>query len=463
MRETFIHPYIPNSVSRIKKEMLNDIGINDIDELFTDIPVRFRLKRKLELPHFSSEHEVKRQIREILSKNKTCNEMPTFLGSGCWPHYVPAVVDEIVGRAEFANSYTGPSEARQGLLQALFEYQSMVGEITAMDVVCASLYDWSSSIGESACMATRVTGRNQFLIPKIINPERLAVLRSYAEPVGIEIELINYGLENGQLDLSELKNKISSKTAGVYVENPTYFGTIETQVEEIAEKTHDSGALLVVGVDPISLGILKPPGEYGADIVVGEGQPLGNHMNFGGALLGIFACRDETRLINQMPGKLIGMTTTVRGDAKGFCETLGYRHWHWAREKATSHEGTTNMLCAIAAAVYLSLIGSQGLRELGSTIMRKSHYAIRLISEISGVTAPIFDSAHFKEFTVNFDATGKTVREVHKGLLERGIHGGKDITEEFPELGKNALYCVTEAHSEEDIEKLAGALNKIIE
>lgn len=458
----FVHPYIPNSVPQIKREMLKEIGVKDIEELFADIPPKLRLKRLLELPYFASEYEVNRHVRDILSKNQTYNEMSTFLGAGCWPHFIPAVVDEIIGRAEFADSYTGPSEARLGLLQALFEYQSMIAEITAMDVVCASLYDWASAVGESARMAARVTGRSQFLVPKIISPERLAVLRSYTEPANIRIELVDYTHQDGQLDIADFKSKISSETAGVYIENPTYLGFIEEHGEEISEGAHARGALFVVGVDPTSLGVLRPPGEYGADIVVGEGQPLGNHMNYGGTLLGIFACRDEKQLMDQMPGKLIGMTATLSGDAKGFCETLSRRHWHWVRERATSHVGTSSMLCAVAAAAYLALLGPLGLRELGETIMQKSHYAMNLISDINDVKTPIFDSAHFKEFTVNFDATDKNVSDLHKALLKHGIHGGKDITREFPELGKSALYCVTEVHSRKEIESLAQALRKAV-
>jgi len=324
------------------------------------------------------------------------------------------------------------------------------------------MYDWASALGEAARMAARITGRREILIPKIIHPERAATLHVYAEPPGIMIEQVAYERENGQINLEDLKNKISDKTAAVYIENPSYLGFIETQVDEISEEAHAHGALFILGVDPTSLGILKPPGEYDADIVIGEAQPLGNAMNFGGPLLGIFACRGDMNLIRQMPGRIIGLTTTMDGGGQGFCMALQTREQHIRRERATSNICSNEALCAVASAVYMALLGPQGLRELGETIMYKANYAMRLISEIDGVKAPIFKSAHFKEFTVNFDGAGLSVKEVHKKLLQHKIHGGKDISKEVPELGQTAIYCVTEVHSKEEIERLAEVLKEVL-
>jgi glycine dehydrogenase subunit 1 len=457
------HPYIPNSQPEIKKEMMQEIGIKSIDELYADMPEKYRLKKPLNIPEALSEFEVKRHVETLLSKNKTCNDMPVFLGAGCWPHYVPAVVKEIVQRSEFLTAYTPyQPEISQGMLQALFEYQSMICELTSMDVANCSMYDWASALGEAACMAARITGRREILIPKIIHPERATTLKVYAEPPGIMIEQVAYERENGQINLEDLKNKISDKTAAVYIENPSYLGFIETQVDEISKEAHAHGALFIVGVDPTSLGILKPPGEYDADIVIGEAQPLGNAMNFGGPLLGIFACRGYMNLIRQMPGRIIGLTTTMDGSGQGFCMALQTREQHIRREKATSNICSNEALCAVASAVYMALLGPQGLRELGETIMYKANYALHLLSEIDGVKAPVFKSAHFKEFTVNFDKAETSVKEVHKKLLQREIHGGKDISKEFPKLGQTALYCVTEIHSREEIERLAEALDEIL-
>lgn len=443
---------------------MREIGVKSIDELYADIPEKYRLKKPLNLPAKAlSEFEVKKHVETLLSKNKTCDYMPVFLGAGCWPHYVPAVVKEIAQRSEFLTSYTPyQPEVSQGMLQALFEYQSMICELTRMEVANCSLYDWASALGEAARMAVRVTRRSEILIPKIIHPERAATLQVYAEPAEIRIEQIGCDRNKGHVRLDDLKNKISDKTAAVYIENPSYLGFIEAQVEEIARAAHSRGALFIVGADPISLGILKPPGEYGADIVIGEAQPLGNSMNFGGPLLGVFACRDDMSLIRQMPGRIIGLTTTLDGSRHGFCMALQTREQHIRREKATSNVCTNQALCAVASAVYMALLGPQGLRELGETIMYKANYAMRLLSKIGGVRAPVFKSPHFKEFTVNFDETGLSVAEVHKKLLRREIHGGKDLSKEFPEFGETALYCVTEIHSKAEIERLAEALEEIL-
>lgn len=443
---------------------MREMGIESIDELYADIPQKYRLKKPLNIPQIPlSEFEVKKNVETLLSKNKTCDEMPIFLGAGCWPHYVPAVVREIVQRSEFLTAYTPyQPEISQGILQALFEYQSMICELTNMDVANCSMYDWASALGEAARMAARVTGRNEILIPKIIHPERAATLKTYAEPAGIKIENLAYDMEIGQISLEDLRDKISNKTAAVYVENPSYLGFVETQVDEIGKEAHSHGALFIVGVDPISLGILKPPGDYNADIVIGEAQPLGNPMNFGGPLLGIFACRDDMNLIRQMPGRIIGLTTTADNSRYGFCMALQTREQHIRREKATSNICSNEALCAVASAVYMALLGHQGLRELGETILCKANYAMRQLSKIHGIKVPVFKSPHFKEFTVNFDEAGLSVKEVHEKLLKHQIHGGKDLSKEFPELGETALYCITEIHSKAEIDCLVEALSEIL-
>jgi len=457
------HPYIPNSVPAIKQEMMQEIGVKSIDELYADIPEKYRLKKPLNLPEALSEFEVKKHVEALLSKNRTYSDMSVFLGAGCWPHYVPAVVKDIVQRSELLTSYTPyQPEISQGMLQALFEYQSMICELTGLEVANCSVYDWASALGEAARMAARLTRRNEILVPRIVHPERLSTLQVYAEPVGMKIKHVGYDKETGQMSLEDLKNEISDKTAAVYIENPSYLGFVETEVEEISREAHAHDSLFIVGVDPTSLGILRSPGDYGADVVVGEAQPLGNAMNFGGPLLGMFACRDDLRLIRQMPGRIIGMTKTMDGSRRGFCMALQTREQHIRREKATSNVCTNEALCAVASAVYMALLGPKGLRELGETIMCKANYAVHLLSKIDGVKAPVFNSAHFKEFTVNFDGTGLSVKDVHEKLLKREIQGGKDISKEFPELGKTALYCATEIHSKEEIDHLATALEEIL-
>ncbi len=455
------HPYIPNSVPKIKKEMLTEIGVKSVEELLATIPQKIRIKKKLEIPHTSSEYEVRKKIEELLSRNVTSNEMLTFLGGGCWPHYIPAVCDEINSRSEFVTAYAGDAYSDLGRYQALFEFQSMIGDLVSMDVVSFPTYDWGSASGDAMRIAILSTGRNEILIPKTISPDRLFVIRAYCGQLA-NIKLVDYNPETGQLNLEDLKSKISSKTAGIYIENPTYLGFIETQGEEISKIAHNHGALFIVGVEPLSLGILTPPGEYGADIVCGEGQPLGIHMYLGGGLLGFIACHDDERFLSSSGHRFVSITKTERKGEWGFTYVLPERSMLNAREKATTITGTATVLWAITAATYMSLLGPRGMQELAKVIMQKSNYAIKLISELKGVKTPVFNSPHFKEFVVNFKDTGKTILEVNKDLLKCGIQGGKDITKEFPELGNTALYCVTEVHSKKDIDRLVNTLEEII-
>ena len=460
MVESHAYPYIPNSAPEVKKAMMRDIGIKSVEELYSDVPKQLMLKRRLNLPSPNSELGVRRHVETLLAKNRTSCEMPTFLGAGCWSHHVPAVVENIVQRTELLTSYTPyQPEISQGLLQLLFEYQSMICELVDMEVANSSLYDWASALGEAARMANRLTNRPEILVPRIIHPERYATLETYVEPAEMYTRKVDYERETGQLNLDDLRARISDKTAAVYIENPSYLGFVETHGEEAAEIAHDHGALFIVGVDPVSLGLLKPPGSFGADIVVGEGQPLGNHMNFGGPLLGIFACKGDLATIRQMPGRIIGVTNTQDGKGRGFCMVLQTREQHIRRQKATSNICTNEAVCAVASTVYLALLGREGLRELCETIMLKSHYAIRRLSEVEGLKTPALKSPHFQEFTVNFK---RRVDDVHKSLLKLGIHGGKDVSRDFPELEETALYCVTETHAKEDIDALADALEGIM-
>jgi len=455
------HPYLPNSVPDTKEKMMEEIGIKSIDELYSDIPDKLTFDRDLEIPGPKTEAELREEISGALERNWGLR-CPPFLGGGVWPHYVPVVVDEIVHRAEFLTSYTPyQPEITQGMLQSIFEYQSLICELLGMDVANSSMYDWATALGEAALMASRLTGKSSIVVPSLMSPSRLAVLKAYAEPPGIGVNQVDYDKITGQLDLEDLKEKVDKETAAVYIENPSYLGFVEEGVEAIAEVAHDAEALFIVGVDPISLGLIKPPGEYEADIVIGEGQPLGNHMNYGGPLLGIFACRNEPRMARQMPGRLIGMTQTLEGSRRGFVMTLQTREQHIRREKATSNICSNQALCAVAGAVYLSLLGPQGIRELSEVVASRARYAMRRIGELSGVRAPLFGSFHFKEFTIRFGH--KTVGEVHGALLDQNLHGGKSLVKEFPDLGEAALYCVTEMHTKKDIDRLVSALEEALE
>ena len=455
------HPYIPNSSEDIKERMMEELGIKSIDELYSDIPEDLWFTGELDIPGPLAESEVRKSVTETLEKNWTL-ACPPFLGGGVWPHYVPSVVDEIIGRAEFLTSYTPyQPEVSQGMLQTQFEYQSMICELVGLEIANASIFDWATALGEAVRMASRLNRRREVVVPSIIHPDRLRTLKTYVDPVGIEILKADYDPNMGLIDLEDLKEKVGEETTAVYVENPSYLGFVEENAEDIGEIAHDSGALFIVGADPISLGLLRAPGDYGADIVIGEGQPLGNHMNYGGPLLGIFACKDDRRMIRQLPGRIMGMTVTLDKKERGFVMTLMTREQHIRREKATSSICTNEALCAVAAAVYLSLLGPTGLRDLCELITSRAHYAMRRMAKLPEVRAPIFSSCHFKEFTVYF---GERLAEaIHKGLLSRRIHGGKYIGEEFPQLGETALYCVTEVHSKADIDLLVSAMSEVLE
>jgi len=455
-----IHPYLPNSVPEIKEKMMEKIGIDSIDELFSDIPKEFIYDKTLDIPGPNSEVEVKRHVSGLLEENKTL-KTPPFLGGGVWPHYVPTVVDEVVHRAEFLTSYTPyQPEISQGILQAVFEYQSLVCELVGMEVTNSSLYDWATAVGEAALMSSRITRKDKVLVPDLMSPYRLSVLKTYTEPAGIKVEMIDHDPITGLLDLEDLKEKNDDKTAMVYIENPSYMGFAEERAEAIGELTHETKALYVVGVDPTSLGLLKPPGEYDADIVCGEGQPLGNHMSYGGPLLGILSCKHDNRFIRQMPGRIIGVTETLTDHRQGYVMTLATREQHIRREKATSNICSNQALNAVTAGVYLALMGSQGMKELSETIMKKAKYAQKKIGELPGVRAPIFNSFHFKEFTVNFQY--KTLKEVNAALHAQGIEAGIPLNGDF-DFGETALYCVTEIHTKEDIDLLVSTLKEALE
>ncbi|MCD6485315.1 MAG: aminomethyl-transferring glycine dehydrogenase subunit GcvPA [Candidatus Odinarchaeota archaeon] len=456
------HRYLPLTDEE-RQEMMKEIGVKDIEELFSDIPAKFRLNKKLNLPKGKSELETYKELRNLAGKNKNVFDMPTFLGGGVWPHYIPSAVIELVSRGEFLTAYTPyQPEISQGMLQALFEYQSLMAELLEMDVVNASMYDWGSSLGEAALMASRITRKFRILVPKLISPERLTALKTYVEPANIEIEFIDYEKETGELDLNDLKNKMNDKTAAVYIENPSYFGIIETKVDEIEKIVHDNNSLLIVGVDPTSLGLIRPPGNYNADIVVGEGQPLGNPVGYGGPLLGIFATKENLKMIKQMPGRIIGMTTTEDGKEIGFVMALQTREQHIRRERATSNICSNEALCAVIAGVYLSLMGPDGMKKLGETIFYNTEYTIKKLGAIKGLKVPYFGGVHFKEFLVNFDNVKVSADTVHKELLKRGIHGGHITKSDFPELGDSMLFCVTEIHTKNQIDSLVKALSDIV-
>lgn len=458
------HPYIPNSNVEVQQEMLKEIGLESLEDLHVEIPEELKLKRSLNLPKaFESEYELTRSISKTMNKNISCNEYLNFLGAGCWQHYVPAVCDEINSRAEFLTGYAGEPYNDHGRFQSLFEYESLVAELLDMDVVNVPTFDWPQAAATSLRMASRITSRSEALVVGTICPDRLMIMRNYCDP-GVEIKLVDFHKETGRMDLEDLKRNISSNTAAVYFENPSYLGFLEDQGEEISKITHDAGAILVVGVDPSSLGVLAPPSHYGADIICGDLQPLGMHMNYGGGQSGFISTRDEERFVMEFPSRLFGVAPTIKEGEYGFGD-IAYERTSFGnlREKGKEYVGTQTALLGITAGVYLSLMGPQGMYELGQNIIQKSLYAIEELSKIKSVKGSRFNNFGFKEFVVDFNDTGKTVKEINEKLLVKGIFGGKDLSKEFPELGQCALYCVTEIHLKEDIDNLVKAIREIIE
>jgi glycine dehydrogenase subunit 1 len=457
-----VYPYIPNSVPAVKKQMLKEIGAESAEDFFEDVPEKLRLKGNMDLPKpLLSEYALKRHVQGILAKNKTAGEYLSFLGAGCWQHYVPAVCDEVNQRGEFLTAYAGEPYDDHGRFQALFEYASMMGELLNMDVVNVPTYDGFQATATSLRMAARITGRREVLIAKTISADLLSRIRDYCKP-NVKVRLIGYDSETGQLDLDALKAEISSKTAAVYFENPSYLGFIETRGDEISRIAHDHGAVCVVGADPISLGVLTPPVDYGADIVCGDIQPLGMHIQFGGGQAGYIATRDEEEYVMEYPSRLFGIAPTSVPGEYGFGDVAYERTSFAVREEGKEWVGTAAALWGITAGVYLALMGPRGMVEIGEGIMARARYAMLEIDKIKGVKAPVFESPHFKEFVVNFDDTGKTVAEINKALLVQEIFGGRDLIKEFPELGNSALYCVTEVHTKDDIDRLVNALKEVV-
>jgi glycine dehydrogenase subunit 1 len=458
-----VHPYIPNSVPKVKEEMLRAVGAQSVEDFFEDIPQELRLKEPMDLPPpLPSEYALRRHIEGLLANNRTAGEYLSFLGAGCWQHHVPAVCDEVNQRGEFLTAYAGEPYDDHGRFQALFEYASMMGELLNMDAVNVPTYDGYQAAATSIRMASRITGRRQTLVCGTIHPGKLSKIVDYCKP-DLTIERVSYDAATGQMDLDALGAAVSVETAAVFFENPSYLGFLESRGDEIAQIAHDLGAICIVDVDPISLGILTPPVDYGADIVCGDIQPLGMHMQFGGGQAGFIATRDEEKYVMEYPSRLFGIAPTSVPGEYGFGDVAYERTSIAVREEGVEWVGTAAALWGITAGVYLALMGPQGMADIGEGIMLRSHYAIRRLDQIPGVRAPLFHSPHFKEFVVNFDGTRQTVAHINQALLARRIFGGLDLTGEFPELGRSALYCVTEVHTQDDIDALATALKEIVE
>jgi len=438
-----------------RKEMLKAMGASSFEELLEPIDESIRLKEPLKLGKGLSEQELVETISELAEKNKPASSLANFLGGGVYDHYIPAVVRYVLSRSEFYTSYTPyQAEVSQGTLQAIYEYQSLICRITEMDVANASMYDGATALAEAVLMSCGIKRKGTVLIPKALSPSAKSVIRGYCNGRGIEVREVEF-TSQGTMDLDALKGALGDDVAGVVLANPNYFGLIEP-VDEISSLVHEAGALLIACVEPVSLSVLSPPGRYDADIVVGEGQPLGNPMNFGGPLLGFMATKKE--FVRRMPGRLISATVDVDG-RRGYVMTLQTREQHIRREKATSNICTNEGLCALAAAVYLATLGETGFRELGIQCLSKSHTLYRMLGDIDGVKLP-FGENFFQEFVI--DVSGSS-NDVLMKMRQKGVLGGIRLGDDFPELGRGAiLVAVTEKRKLKELELFRSALESAL-
>lgn len=445
-------PYIPNTKNHQEK-MLEELGLNSIEDLFEDIPKSLRLDRELNIGKPLSEHEVAKYIKGLSKKNKSVEDLTCFLGAGAYDHLIPSVVDHVISRSEFYTAYTPyQPEISQGTLQAIFEFQTLISNLTGMEASNASVYDGATAIAEAVIMAVMDTRKNDIIISKTVNPEYRKVLKAYSK--ALEINLIEVDEKDGVTDTESLKNLVNDDTAAVIVQNPNFFGIIE-DVEEVEEITHSAKkAKLIMSVDPISLGILKKPGEIGADIVVGEGQSLGNSLNFGGPYLGFMAT--TKKLMRRLPGRIAGQTEDVDGK-RAFVLTLQAREQHIRREKATSNICSNQALNALAATVYLTSLGKEGLKEVAMQSAKKAHYAFEEMTKSGKYTAK-FNKPFFKEFVVTSDLSPQNINDE---LLKNNILGGYDLGKDYPQYENSLLYCVTEKRTKSEIDGLVKVLEGI--
>ncbi len=456
-----VHPYIPNSIPEVKAAMLRAIGAESVDELYADIPERLRLRRPLDLPPpLRSEAELVRHVEGLLGRDTSTREAISFLGAGCYEHHVPAVCDEVNGRAEFLTAYAGEPYEDHGRFQALFEYGSMMGELLEMDVVNVPVYDGFQAAATALRMAARITGRRRLLVGGSIGRDKLSKIVGYTRP-DLTVELVPFDPATGCLDPATLGAGLSADVAAVYFENPSYLGTVETAAAELVRLAHRAGALAVVSVDPSTLGVLAPPAAFGADIACGDIQPLGMHQQFGGGHGGFIASADDPRIVMEYPSRLFGVAPTIVEGELGFGDVAYERTSFALREEGREWVGTAAALWGITAGVYLALMGPAGMAELGEGMMARTRYAMERLAEVPGIRLPFATSHHVKEFVVDLGATGRTVAEVHAGLLARGIFGGADLSAEFPALGQSALYAVTEVRAQADIDRLVEALGEV--
>ncbi len=446
--------YLPQTEAEIQK-MCEVIGVKNPHDLFSAIPPALRFNEKLNIPAALAEQELLAHLKTLSRTNETVDHFSSFLGAGAYHHYIPVAVNYLAGRGEFATSYTPyQAELSQGTLQAIFEFQTMIASLMGLEIANSSNYEGSTALAEAALMAFRIKKKEEILLAKSIHPEYRAVIKTTLKNLGYSIKEIGWE-KSGKINAAELKQALSKNCVAVCVQSPNFFGVIE-DLSSISKFAHDNDSLFVVNTgDPISLGLLASPGSCGADIAVGEGQSFGNFLNFGGPYLGLFASKKE--YMRQMPGRLVGETLDESGKP-GFILTMNTREQHIRREKATSNICTNQSLCALMAAIYLSLLGPQGLRKVAEMNLAKAEFAKKLFTQIPGVELS-FTGATFNEFVLKLPLSTDSVLE---RLREEKIFGGVALQKDYPELKNSLLLCVTEMNKREEIENYAAKLKSIL-
>lgn len=469
MEKDFVHPYMPNSVPEIKQQLMDELGIKAVSDIYESIiPEDLLYKERLDLPEpIQSEYELKKHVMGLLNQNVSTEEYVSFLGAGCYKHQIPAVCDEINTRGEFLTAYCGDTYSDHGKMQAIFEYTSMMGELLDADVVSYTTYDAGQSVCSAFCMAVRIHGaagreKSVILVPDTMNPDIYDQASAYCRNVS-RIEKVGHDPDTGLMDMKELKEKLrKGDVAAVFYENPSYLGFFETQAEEIARLAHEYEAICIAQPQVSSLGIVESPMNLGADIVCGDIQPLGMHLQYGGGQAGFIASHQKLEYMEQFPTYMYGIAETDREGVYGWGRAMNYRCSHGSREKANEYFGTETGLWGITAGVYLASMGPQGMYELGETIVQNIQYLTVRLNEIEGVRANPFGQSNFQEVIVDFNASGKSAAEINAELLKHRIFGGKDLSREFPKLGQCALYCVSELTSQTDMDALVSAVSQIV-
>lgn len=448
------HRYLPMT-DQDQAEMMQQIGIQSLEELFVDIPQSVRFQGTLDVSEALDELSLLKHTRQLAGKNADLDSFVSFLGAGIYDHHLPVVINHVISRSEFYTAYTPyQPEISQGELQAIFEFQSYICELTGMAAANASMYDGATALAEAGALASGATKRKQLVVASTVHPEAREILRTTAH--GLNLDVVEIGYANGVTDIDALRSAVSDQTAAVIVQSPNFFGCIE-DLRAIEPIVHAVKGLFVVGTNPLSLGLLEAPGKLGADIVVGDAQPFGIPSSLGGPTCGFFAVADPW--IRKMPGRIVGQTVD-RDGKRGFVLTLQAREQHIRREKATSNICSNQALLALCASVYLSTMGKEGIREVASLNVHKAHYAADVIGRLPGAK-PAFNAPFFNEFVVKLP-DGVSVQELNEKLLEAGYIGGYDLGGAYPELQGHMLIAVTERRTKAEIDSFAQRLEALV-